>query len=229
MIKKFEKCCAICNGEFLTSYGQQVVCSKECKLAYRRKHHIPTTKQCSICNTDFVITINTLNARVCSIVCRDKKRHIDRKKFVKNKIKICIICSQEFLAIGNNKTCSDNCSSKTLIFRTRSQYNNNINFKLSDILRSRLRHAIKNNQKSGSAVKDLGCSIDDLKKYLESKFQPGMSWDNHGFRGWHIDHIRPLSNFDLSVREQFLIACHYTNLQPMWWRQNIVKGNKHVS
>ena len=103
---------------------------------------------------------------------------------------------------------------------------NNINFKLSKRLRTRLWSAIKDNQKFGSAVKDFGCSIEELKTYLESKFLSGMSWDNHGQYGWHIDHIKPLSSFDLTDRDQFLEACHYTNLQPLWWQDNLSKSDK---
>jgi hypothetical protein len=55
-----------------------------------------------------------------------------------------------------------------------------LGFKLQKRLRTRLWHALKSNQKSGSAVRDLGCSIAELKLYLESKFKPGMSWDNYG-------------------------------------------------
>lgn len=99
------------------------------------------------------------------------------------------------------------------------------NYKLACNLRSRLKSAINGNFKSGSAVKDLGCSIEELKQYLESKFLPGMSWDNHTVDGWHIDHIKPLASFDLTDRQQFLEACHYTNLQPLWAKDNISKGD----
>lgn len=99
-----------------------------------------------------------------------------------------------------------------------------INFKLSKNLRSRLTMAVKNNQKIGSAVRDLGCSIPELKTHLESKFQEGMSWDNYGYWGWHIDHIKPLASFNLTDRGNFLKAYHYTNLQPMWAEENFKKG-----
>jgi hypothetical protein len=85
---------------------------------------------------------------------------------------------------------------------------------------------LKKNAKSGSAVRDLGCSIEQLKQHLESKFQTNMSWNNYGPTGWHIDHIIPLSKFNLSIREELLKACHYTNLQPLWAIDNICKGNK---
>ena len=102
-------------------------------------------------------------------------------------------------------------------------------FKLSILLRTRLCGALINNQKKGSAIRDLGCTISELKAYLESKFQEGMSWDNWNLYGWHIDHIIPLSHFDLTDRDQFLKACHYTNLQPMWAEDNLRKGNRVIN
>jgi len=105
---------------------------------------------------------------------------------------------------------------------------NNIQYKLSINLRCRLHSAINGNYKSGSAVKDLGCTIDELKVYLESKFQPGMSWDNYGKTGWHIDHIKPLASFDLTDKYQLLEACNYTNLQPLWAKDNLVKSDNLI-
>jgi hypothetical protein len=110
----------------------------------------------------------------------------------------------------------------------RKKLKTDIDFKLKLNLRSRLRITLKNNYKSGSAISDLGCTIDELKSYLESKFQPGMSWDNHGIHGWHIDHIKPLASFDLSDRKQMLEACHYTNLQPLWAKDNLSKSDKLI-
>lgn len=99
-------------------------------------------------------------------------------------------------------------------------------FKLTGSLRIRLNTAIKRNYKSGSAVKDLGCTIEQLKFHLQSQFKNGMTWDNWTKDGWHIDHIKPLSKFDLTNREELLKACHYTNLQPLWSADNIQKSNK---
>ena len=108
----------------------------------------------------------------------------------------------------------------------KERLSSDINYLLKCKLRTRLNSAIKGNYKSGSAVSDLGCSIEDFKKYLESKFQDDMSWDNYNKHGWHIDHIIPLSSFDLTDREQLLKACHYTNLQPLWAKDNLSKSNK---
>lgn len=99
-----------------------------------------------------------------------------------------------------------------------------IQFKLSKNLRSRVYHALKNRYKAGSAIKDVGCEVEELKIYIESKFQPGMTWDNYGRKAgikcWEIDHIFPLAKVDLTDREQFLRVCHYTNLQPLWAEDN---------
>ena len=106
-----------------------------------------------------------------------------------------------------------------------------INYRLSRTLRCRLRGAIVNSQRSGSAVRDLGCDIPTFKTYIESKFLPGMAWDNWGTRGWHLDHIIPLVRFDLTDRNQLLAATHYTNLQPLWARDNLVKdtGKRRIT
>ena len=110
--------------------------------------------------------------------------------------------------------------------KSRTRRKEDPQFKLALNLRRRLCHKLKFKQKPGSAVKDLGCTLGELKLYLESKFQPGMNWENHNQTGWHVDHIVPLSKFDLTEREEFLKACHYTNLQPLWAIDNLKKGNR---
>jgi hypothetical protein len=101
-------------------------------------------------------------------------------------------------------------------------------FKLKRNLRNRLWSVLRNGVKKGSAVRDLGCTPEELKLHLESLFEPGMSWDNYGNKEgqWSIDHIIPLSNVDLADRDQFLKVNHYTNLQPLWHIDNLRKGNR---
>lgn len=138
------------------------------------------------------------------IVDKEKKKESDRKSYQKHKAK---------RLAANNKY-------------SRERYAKDINFRLRIILRARLRAALKYNCKIGSAVRDLGCSIEDFKLYIESKFQEGMTWDNYSYEVWHIDHIKPLASFDLTIREEFLKACHYSNLQPMWAKENLTKKDK---
>lgn len=93
-------------------------------------------------------------------------------------------------------------------------------------LRDRMKDLLKGETKSDSSV---GCTTQELKSHLESKFQQGMSWDNYGGREgrWHIDHIKPLVLFDLTKREDRYTANHYTNLQPLWFHQNEAKSSNY--
>lgn len=76
------------------------------------------------------------------------------------------------------------------------------------------------------AVLLVGCVWPDFVAHIESLFSDGMSWGNHGQRGWHFDHIKPLSSFDLTDEKQLFEACHFTNVQPLWAADNIRKGAK---
>lgn len=75
----------------------------------------------------------------------------------------------------------------------------------------------------------LGCDLDTARNHIESQFQDGMTWENHGQFGWHLDHIIPCSSFDLTDPKQQKKCFHYTNLQPLWWKDNLSKSNKILS
>lgn len=99
--------------------------------------------------------------------------------------------------------------------------------KLSASIRTRMRECIKRGYKSEKTEVLLGITIKELKVYLQGKFTEGMTWENYG--KWHIDHIVPLSRFDLSTGENQKKAFHYTNLQPLWAKDNLQKHAKLVS
>jgi hypothetical protein len=104
-----------------------------------------------------------------------------------------------------------------------------VGFRLAQSLRSRFHNVLKGKTKSGSSVRDLGCSLGDLKIYLESAFRTGMTWENygHGKGKWNIDHIMPLAAFDLTDRQHVLLACSYLNLQPLWHEENMAKNDTY--
>jgi len=104
---------------------------------------------------------------------------------------------------------------------------NDADFRLSRNIRARIRNAIHNNSKSKSSFELLGCTMDDFKKHIESQFKDGMTWDNWGRFGWHIDHIKPCALFNLRDPEQQKQCFHYTNLQPLWALENQSKGKKY--
>ena len=104
----------------------------------------------------------------------------------------------------------------------------NPTFKMQKTFRHRLGDAlnrIKANKTTRSAAL-VGCDWKTLKNHIESKFQQGMNWDNHGIAGWHVDHILPCSSFDLSKIEEQKKCFHYSNLQPLWAEENHAKGDK---
>ena len=167
---------------------------------------------------------------------KDKRKIYIKNWCIKNKDEIKLKKAQYYIenkdVISKRiKTYVEN--NKDIVRHRRNNYErrktkDNIQFRIGKNLRRRLRNTLNNKTKSGSAVKDLGCTIESFKAYLESKFQPGMTWNNYGYDGWHIDHIKPLSSFDLTDRNQFLEACHYTNLQPLWAHDNLTKSDKLI-
>lgn len=100
--------------------------------------------------------------------------------------------------------------------------------KIATKVRADLCHAIRGNFRKGVALSSLGCTILEVKRYLKKQFKNGMTWENWSRTGWHIDHIIPLSAFDLTDKKQLHKALHYTNLQPLWAKDNWKKGFKVI-
>lgn len=94
-------------------------------------------------------------------------------------------------------------------------------FKLKRNLRRRVHHALKDNYKSAHTMELIGCTIEEFKEHIEKQFQDGMSWENWGPDGWHIDHIIPCYKFDLSKPEEQRKCFHYTNQRPLWATDNL--------
>jgi len=99
-------------------------------------------------------------------------------------------------------------------------------FRLKTNVRARVYNFLKSKNivKNNKTFDIVGCTPQFLKEYLENKFTEGMSWVNHSQYGWHIDHIIPLSS--AKTEEEIHKLCHYTNLQPLWAKDNLVKGTK---
>lgn len=106
------------------------------------------------------------------------------------------------------------------------EYRNDPEIKIKYRLRSRIRCAVRRQygKKSYKSIDLLGCSIDYFKQWIQSKFLPGMTWEN--ISKWHIDHIIPCAAFDLTKPEEQLKCFHYTNLQPLWAYDNMSKSDK---
>jgi hypothetical protein len=205
-------------------------------------------KICKICNLDETkITFEKVR-KICT-KCRSKQLFISKQKWkqinkekVINTSKLYYINNKERLdrrntdyyfnnkdkvKIARNKYRSKNREKFKLIKKNRLI--NDINYKLSLNLRSRVNSAIKrtNSRKISNTTKLIGCSIDKLKLHLQSKFLPTMSWDNYG-KYWHIDHIIPCSNYDLTKGEEQKKCFNYTNLQPLFAITQIINEITYI-
>jgi len=98
----------------------------------------------------------------------------------------------------------------------------NSNFRIVHNLRNRISRVLKGNPRLYTTMKLVGCSIDQLKRHLEKQFKIGMTWNNYG--RWHVDHIKPCASFNLSKPKEQRSCFNYTNLQPLWAKENIKKG-----
>jgi hypothetical protein len=85
---------------------------------------------------------------------------------------------------------------------------------------------LQHGAKLETSRKYLGCSIEHLREHLESKFVENMNWENYG--DWHIDHIIPCASWDLSKQDEIHKCFHYTNLQPLWGIDNILKSDNYI-
>jgi len=104
-------------------------------------------------------------------------------------------------------------------------------FRIRSNLSRRINQSLRfcGSKKSKKTIELLGCSIAELKNYLELKFEDGMSWNNYGKNGWHIDHIIPCVYFNLSTLEDQKKCFHYTNLQPLWEKDNFNKNGYYMN
>lgn len=174
-------------------------------LNYRNKDGLKSV--CKICESEA--------KKRCYIKYRQRIREQQKAYNLKNKEKKSIRAKEWRLKNPERN--------KFLIARARKEWIKKPQNKLIVNIRCRMNRAIKGQFKSNSTTKSLGCTIVELKIYLESKFQPNMSWDNYG--EWHLDHIKPLASFDLNNPDEYAKACHYTNLQPLWAIDNIKKSD----
>lgn len=100
--------------------------------------------------------------------------------------------------------------------------------KLCKNVSSRISNYFSCDTASKTFQEKMGYSLNDLKKHLEKQFKNGMSWDNYGCNGWHVDHICPVSSFSYeSYNDDAFKKCwSLDNLQPLWALDNLKKSNK---
>jgi hypothetical protein len=173
---------------------------------------------CRTCNKEYKLNYYSKNKK--NILNKSKKYYTENKPQIIKRVKIW----------------SDNNQDKVKDYkRNYLQINRDeINKKMSErkkndpILKLKMLYRSKLNKILGSKKEKtfdlIGCSPTQLKEHIENQFWVGMSWENHGLFGWHIDHKIPLSS--AKDEEELKKLCHYTNLQPLWAIDNIKKRDK---
>lgn len=169
------------------------------------------------------------------------------KKKQANRTEKCIICKKQ-LEGQQIKHCSSRCKAKAKntvakksqhkwylknkerligyqIKYQKKRYKENPGLRIHASLRRRLQRSIKGKNISLKIRQFVGCSIEELQEHIEGQFVFGMIWDNYGLYGWHIDHIIPCKEFDLTKESEQAKCFHYTNLQPLWAKDNWSKGS----
>jgi hypothetical protein len=106
---------------------------------------------------------------------------------------------------------------------------NDPQFKLHSRLNTRISDALKRQGIAKAAKTEdlIDAPIADFKSYLAANWEEGMSWENYGKGGWHVDHIRPCASFDLTDEAQQRVCFNWRNLRPMWGAENIGKSDNY--
>lgn len=165
-------------------------------------------KNCKHCNKKFVDETRAQMALFCNDKCRNSNWYENNKEK------------------ANKRSRAYEAANSDIVRERKRNYMNkrrseDLSFRLASNIRSRVSRAITKGFKKSSLSEYLGCTIEELKVYLESKFQPGMTWENYG--EWEIDHVYPLAKSDLTDPTIFNKVCNYKNLQPLWASDNKIK------
>lgn len=157
---------------------------------------------------------------------RQKIQNEEYKKHTRERSKQWKLNNPEKYKISHKKSDKKRRENKKVYEYQKKRKKENPVLRVRETLHVRLREHLKSKtlRKSESKAKILGADKPTIMKHLERQFKKGMTWENYGKNGWHIDHIIPLSS--AKTEEDVIRLFHYTNLQPMWAEDNIRKGNK---
>lgn len=217
---KVKKTCAVCNVEKLGcdfAYSSKIC--KPCKSEKdKESNHRPAAdappKSCNKCNTEQPATQFRYQSKVC-LTC-ERKQLYEWRKENPDKFK------------GNCKKYreKEDYREKQNKYK-RVRYNTEMEYKLQNIYRNRIRMFIKGGLKKGHEkyTEMLGCSLSTVIEWLESNFVAGMTWENYG-KVWHIDHTMPCSVFDFKEIESVKACFNWSNLAPMFGEENLSKSDK---
>jgi len=225
MIKKCNKCLLeknLCdfNKHENGKYGVRGDC-KDCRKKYTKEYR----------------ELNLLNDKIRHIYYRENNKDKISKKgklfYKENKESISKRVKE--YRVNNKELCKKQFSESHKKWKKKNKHYvknrraTDILYRLRCNVTSRINGFLKrlNAKKSNKTSQILGISYAGLKEHLQSQFTEGMTFENYGKLGWHIDHKIPLSS--AKSEEEIIKLCHYTNLQPLWFADNIRKGGVKIS
>lgn len=186
---------------------------------YGRNNHLyGPTSQCISCEMDYKIIYKQKMKGNRPPKPRDQQ--IRNREYIKQKKLNDPIYREKCLKRKREKANTEESRKKARI--QRKKWLENPTNRIAKNMRDRMRSALKGLSKKSSTLNMTGISFEDFKLYLESKFEPGMCWENYG-SDWHIDHIIPCNFFNFELEEHQKICFYYKNLQPLWAKDNILK------
>jgi len=177
---------------------------------------------------DCKVCVN-LNNKIYSKINLKKVNDIKRKYVERHKDRVKQSKLKWFDKNPNYKKEWAEKNRKKIREKSNYRYKNDVLCKLQNSVRNRIIGFLKrkNVNKKNKTFNILGCSPEFLKEHIEKQFKEGMSWENYGLYGWHIDHIIPLSS--AKTEEEIYKLAHYTNLQPLWAKDNLAKSKKIIT
>lgn len=216
--------CPVCNVEYdadpqRLKWGRQTTCSRKCSYVFRSdKLSNQVDCECGNCGKSFTRSESQVQTKHGKVFCSSSCQYQGRTNGVTPRI-------VETPYNIDRKTKEEKKLSLQEYMKIRSQ---TPKYKMINTMRSRLGEYLKQRgyKKDRRTFNVIGCSPDDLRNHIESQFVEGMSWENYSHTTWHIDHIIPISS--ANNQEEIYKLSHYTNLRPLWAKENYEKSNKII-
>ena len=223
---------------------------EEVKKLPKPEYPPDATKECAVCGEEKLVIEFYKDAsrpegvkwdckECCEVTGRKSRERIKglaKPQYLSGATKKCSMCGEKKIVTEFHKDASNihgltsqckKCRNKKKMEWTKLNLDTDPVFKLQSRMRSAMCAVLSGRNKLSRTFDYIGTTPEELWQHFESQFQPGMTRENYG--EWHVDHIRPLASFDFEGDnlEAALHECwHYTNLQPLWAKDNIKKGAK---
>ncbi len=205
------KKCIVCESEFNALRNNILTCSKECRKINKKNkekdYWLNNKEKLKEKKEEDIKKFHNENPNYKNEYMREYRKTEKNKEYNRQRSK-----TKKYKENRNNSQ--------------RKRYRTDINFKLYNRIRTSLLKNLKRGSKKSKSLVYLGCDIEYWKKHLEKLFDDNMNWENYG-KYWDIDHIKPLSSFNLSNQDEINEAFNYKNTQPLesFYNRHIKKNN----